>query len=262
MKQLTAEQVHENWVKLIELVKDTFSEDYPNNRREKLLSMYQYFEERMSVAPASGKEAYHNAMVGGYVEHVLHVTDCAIQLKELWESNGAEINFTDEELIFAAMHHDLGKVGDLNQDYYIPQDSEWHRKNRGEIYTHNPKLQYMSVTDRAIFLLNHFGISMTQWEYIGIRLTDGLYEEANKSYYISYNPDWGLKSNIAYILHQADMMATHIESDEWNRLDEEYNTQLTTNMKKAVKPKTETEQPSPKLSQKSQDLFDELFGDK
>ena len=58
------------------------------------------------------------------------------------------------------------------------------------------------------------------------------------------------------------MMATHIESDEWNRLDEEYNTQLATNMKKAVKPKTETKQASPKLSQKSQDLFDELFGDK
>ena len=27
--------------------------------------MYKYFEDRMSVAPASGKAAYHNAMVGG-----------------------------------------------------------------------------------------------------------------------------------------------------------------------------------------------------
>ena len=157
---------------------------------------------------------------------------------------------------------DLGKVGDLTEDYYIPQDSEWHRKNRGEIFKHNPKLQYMTVTDRAIYLLNHFGISMSQWEYIGLKLTDGMYEEANKSYYMSYNPDWGLKSNIAYILHQADMMATHIESDEWNRADEEFNSNLTTNMKKAVQPKTETKQPSPKLSAKSQDLFDELFGDK
>ena len=257
MKQLTAEQIHENWVKLIELVKDTFSEDYPNNRREKLLSMYQYFEERMSVAPASGKESYHNAMVGGYVEHVLHVTDCAIQLKKLWESNGAMINFTVEELIFAAMHHDLGKVGDLNQDYYIPQDSEWHRKNRGEIFKHNPKLQYMTVTDRAIFILNHFGIKMSEWEYIGLRLTDGLYEDANKTYLMSYNPDWSLKSNIAYILHQADMMATHIEADEWDRLDEE----VSNNFKKAVVTEEKT-QPSPKLSAKSQDLFEELFGDK
>ncbi len=44
--------------------------------------------------------------------------------------------------------------------------------------------------------------------------------------------------------------------------DEEFNTNLTTNMKKAVEPKTETKQPSPKLSEKSQTLFDELFGEK
>jgi|TARA_R100001129_G_scaffold37936_2_gene25523 hypothetical protein len=256
MKQLSEQQIVENWNKLMKLIEDTFEGD----RLKKLKTMYVYFEDRMSVAPASGKAAYHNAMVGGYVEHVLHVVDSALQIKELWEKNGATINFTDEELIFAAMHHDLGKVGDLDEDYYIPQDSEWHRKNRGEIFKHNPKLQYMSVTDRAIFLLNHFGIPMTQWEYIGLRLTDGLYEEANKTYYLSYNPDWALKSNIAYILHQADMMATHIEGDEWKRADEDYNTNLTTNMKKAVNGEKKSE-PSPKLSSKSQDLFDELFGE-
>ena len=113
--------------------------------------------------------------------------------KEVVGRGWPSINFTDEELIFAAVHHDLGKVGDLDNDYYIPQDSEWHRKNRGEIFKHNPALQYMTVTDRAIFILNHFGIKMSQWEYIGLRLTDGMYEEANKSYYISYNPDWSLK---------------------------------------------------------------------
>jgi len=253
MKQLTEKQIVDNWNKLMKLIEDTFE----GERKEKLLKMYKYFENRMSIAPASGKAHYHNAMVGGYVEHVLHVTDCAVQIKKLWESNGAEINFTDEELIFAAMHHDLGKVGDLEEDYYIPQDSDWHRKNQGSIFKHNPKLQYMSVTDRAIFLLGHFQIPMTEWEYIGLRLTDGMYEEANKTYYMSYNPDWALKSNIAYILHQADMMATHIEGDEWKRADEEVSNKF----KKAVvtedKPK-----PSEKLSEKSQDLFDELFGDK
>ena len=253
MKQLTEQQIVDNWNKLMKLIEDTFD----GERKEKLLKMYKYFENRMSIAPASGKAHYHNAMVGGYVEHVLHVTDCAVQLKNLWESNGAEINFTDEELIFAAMHHDLGKVGDLEEDYYIPQDSDWHRKNQGSIFKHNPKLQYMSVTDRAIFLLGHFQIPMTEWEYIGLRLTDGMYEDANKTYYMSYNPDWSLKSNIAYILHQADMMATHIEFDELQRADEE----VSNNFKKAVTTE-EKPKPSEKLSEKSQDLFDELFGDK
>jgi len=253
MKQLTEKQIVDNWNKLMKLIEDTFE----GERKEKLLKMYKYFENRMSIAPASGKAHYHNAMVGGYVEHVLHVSDCAVQIKKLWESNGAEINFTDEELIFAAIHHDLGKVGDLEEDYYIPQDSDWHRKNQGSIFKHNPKLQYMSVTDRAIFLLGHFQIPMTEWEYIGLRLTDGMYEEANKTYYMSYNPDWSLKSNIAYILHQADMMATHIEGDEWKRADEEVSNKF----KKAVVTE-EKPQPSAKMSEKSQDLFDELFGDK
>ena len=53
------------------------------------------------------------------------------------------------------------------------------------------------------------------------------------------------------------MMATHIEYDEWKRTDEE----VSTNFKKAVTTEEKPKQ-SPKLSEKSQDLFDELFGDK
>jgi hypothetical protein len=102
---------------------------------------------------------------------------------------------------------------------------------------------------------------MSEWEYVGLRLTDGLYEEGNKSYYISYNKDWSLKSNIAYILHQADMMATHIEYDEWKRSEQQEEIKVqgnVENIKKAVTMKETSEE----LSKKSKDLFDELFGDK
>ena len=246
MKELTPEQIQENWEKLIQIVKDTFEEG--SERREKLLNMYHYFEERMCMAPASGKEHFHNAHAGGYVEHVIHVTNLALQIKDVWEKNGASINFTNEELVFAALHHDLGKVGDLADDYYTPNDSDWHRKNQGLIYKHNPNLQFMTVTDRALFLLQHFGIAMTDNEYIGLRLTDGLYEEANKSYYIAYQPERQLRTNIAYILHQADMMATHIEYDFWKRGDY---------AQKVVK-KEEVKENIEK-SKRTHDLFKELF---
>ena len=257
MKELTPEQIQENWNQLRQLINDTFK----GERLDKLNHMYDYFEARMCVAPASGKEHYHNAHVGGYVEHVLHVIDCAVKLKKLWEDSGATINFSDEELIFASMHHDLGKVGDMKNDYYVPQESEWHRKNQGSIFTHNGELQYMTVTDRAIFLLSQFEISMTEWEYVGLRLTDGLYEEANKSYYMTYNPDFSLKSNIAYILHQADSMATHIEHDNWKSVEQQEEIKVqenVENIKKAVNMKETSEE----LSKKSKDLFEELFGDK
>ena len=244
MKELTPEQLQDNWKEFIQLLEDTFEGD----RLSRLLKMYDHFEERMMFAPASGKEHYHNCHAGGYVEHVLHVTKCAKQLHKLWSDNGATINFTEEELVFAAVHHDLGKLGDLAEDYYVPQDNDWWIKNRGEYYKHNPKLQFMTVTDRALFLLQHYGVQMTENEYLGLKLTDGLYEEANKSYYIGYSPERSLRTNIAYILHQADMMATHIEYDQWKRGYEEV---------KAVKEEVKKERQE--KSKKAHDLFKELF---
>ena len=152
--------------------------------------------------------------------------------------------------MFAALHHDLGKVGDLEHDYYIPQDSDWHRKNRDEIYKHNPALQYMKVPDRGLWLLQHYGVKVTDKEYIGIKLTDGLYDDANTAYLKSYNPDYNLRSNMAYILHQADMMATHIEFDQWNRIEEDEEPMNT----KVPKTKDEKEKVD-NLKAK----FDELF---
>ena len=244
MKELTPEQLQDNWKEFIQLLEDTFEGD----RLSRLLKMYDHFEERMMFAPASGKEHYHNCHAGGYVEHVLHVTKCAKQLHKLWSDNGATINFTEEELVFAAVHHDLGKLGDLAEAYYVPQDNDWWIKNRGEYYKHNPKLQFMTVTDRALFLLQHYGVQMTENEYLGLKLTDGLYEEANKSYYIGYSPERSLRTNIAYILHQADMMATHIEYDQWKRGYEEV---------KAVKEEVKKEKQE--KSKKAHDLFKELF---
>ena len=259
MKQLTAEQIQENWYQLRNLITNTFEGD----RLEKLNKMYDHFEDRMCMAPASGKEQYHYAHVGGYVEHVLHVIDCALKITNLWAAEGATINFTTEEVIFAAMHHDLGKVGDMDKDYYVPQESEWHRKNRGEIFTHNSELQYMTVTDRACWILQHFEIPMTQWEFIGLRLTDGLYEEGNEKYYKGYNPDFGLRSNIAYILHQADMMATHIESNQWERGDKVESEKVqksVSNIKKAVD--SEVKEKFNTKSTDAKDIFNELFGEK
>ena len=108
----------------------------------------------------------------------------------------------------------------------------------------------MKVPDRGLWLLQHYGVKVTDKEYIGIKLTDGLYDEANKSYLMSYNPDWALRSNLPYILHQADMMATHIEYDQWMRSNKTSNGVVT----KA--PKTKEEQ---KNVDSLKSKFDELF---
>ena len=98
MKELTPEQIQHNWSNLRQLIDVNFTEE----RLKKLNKMYDYFEERMMLAPASGKEHFHNCHVGGYVEHILHIVQFSLQIKDLWEKNGANIDFTEEELVFAA----------------------------------------------------------------------------------------------------------------------------------------------------------------
>jgi hypothetical protein len=208
---LTAEQIEDNWNKLTEFINKTFDK----GRSGQLINMYTHFKDRMILAPASGVEHYHNCFPGGYVAHVLNVINAADKLFEVWKEFGATINYTKEELLFAALNHDLGKIGDANEDYYLPNDSEWHKNNRGELYKHNPKLSYMKVPDRSIFLLQHFAIEMTENEYLGIKLHDGMYVEENKSYFMAMNPGNALKTNLPIILHHADLLASRTENEKW-----------------------------------------------
>tara|TARA_Y100001973_G_scaffold106788_1_gene187641 strand:+ start:720 stop:1463 length:744 start_codon:yes stop_codon:yes gene_type:complete len=216
MKKLNETQLKENWDKLINLVSEIFSGD----RKDKLLKMYKHFEERMMFTPGSGTAHFHNCFIGGYVEHVLHITKIARKLFVDYKELGAHIDYTEEEVIFAALHHDLGKVGDLENDYYVPNDSKWHIENQGKYYKRGKDLNFMTVTDRAIYLLNHFGISMSENEYIALRLTDGMYEEANKTYLMQYLDENKVKSNLPILLHQADMLASRIEYENWKYQDE------------------------------------------
>ena len=216
MKKLNETQLKENWDKLINLVSEIFS----GERKEKLLKMYNHFEDRMMFTPGSGTAHFHNCFIGGYVEHVLHITKIARKLFVDYKELGAHIDYTEEEVIFAALHHDLGKVGDLENDYYVPNDSKWHIENQGKYYKRGKDLNFMTVTDRAIYLLNHFGVTMSENEYIALRLTDGMYEEANKTYLMQYLDENKVKSNLPILLHQADMLASRIEYENWKHQDD------------------------------------------
>lgn len=212
MKTLTIEELQNNYNKLIEFIENTFE----GERKEKLLKLYEDYADRLIDAPASGKEHFHYAIPGGYILHIFHVIDFAEKLHNLWKENGAYTeNYTLEELKFAALHHDLGKLGDEDNSYYVPNESEWHRNNQGLIFEHNKNLDFMTVPMRAVYILQKYGISMSKNELMGIMLSDGLYDESNKIYLISYRPENRQKTHIPYIIHQADLMATRIENDEW-----------------------------------------------
>jgi hypothetical protein len=183
-------------------------------RAEKLRKMYSDFHDALTLSPASSKMHFHNAFPGGYLDHVLRVTDIALKMAGMYKAMEGDINFTKQELIFAAMHHDLGKLGTLEDGpYYLDQDSDWHRNKRGEIYKFNDNLQYMKPPERGLWLLQSYGIEVTMNEWVGIKLADGLYDEGNSAY-LRNNTPYAMKTNLPYILHWADHMACRVENDK------------------------------------------------
>jgi|TARA_Y100000310_G_scaffold32745_2_gene31014 hypothetical protein len=253
---LHSEKIQDNWEKLIQIIKNTFTEE---DRRQKILKMYRDLESRMIVAPASSRNYFHNCFPGGYVAHVLNVINFSQELHRLWKQSGASTdNYTEEELIFAAMHHDLGKVGDHEREHYIPNPSEWHRKNQGKLYNMNPEIQYMTVPDRSFWLLNYFEIKISINEFLGIKLADGPFDESNIHYFKSFVPEKQLKVNLPYIVHQADLMASRIEREAEIYNDKKENEAMNKKIKKVFNNSDNNKKQDIKNLKKK---FDELFSE-
>jgi len=211
--KLTAEQIQENWNVFMGNIEKYIS----SPRKEKLIAFYEKYQERISLMPAAHKKEYHNAFPGGYVEHVNRVVRCSLKQAELWKEEGADMDtFTIEELVFSAINHDLGKMGDEKNESYIPQTDKWRRDKLGEDYMFNKKVPFASVPDRGLFLLQSHSVQYSFNEMLAIQTHDGLYDEANKKYLFTYLPEQKPRTSLPFILHQADMMAARIEFErEW-----------------------------------------------
>ena len=209
---LEAEQIQKNYEKHLKII-DT----YIGDRKDAVKTMISHMEDIYVMAPASGKTWYHNAFPGGYVEHVNRVVEYAVKQMRLYKDMGGEVDFTEEELVFAALFHDLGKLGNGDAPNYIPQTDKWRQDKLSEMYTYNPDLDFMLIPDRSLFILQKFNISVTQKEWLGIRLHDGVFDKANEAYFFSNVESSRQKTSIISILHSADFLASKVEYDIWKR---------------------------------------------
>ena len=203
---ITPEQIQSNWDVFISNIKIYIMGD----RKDKLLDFYTQHEERFILMPASNKIQYHNCFPGGYVDHVNRVVTAALKIDTVWRDLGVFDTYTTEELVFSAINHDLGKFGT------VEHTDQWRRDKLNETYMFNDRLEYMSVPDRGLWLLNEAGISVTKNELLAIKLHDGLYDDANKPYLLSFMPETKPRTSIIFILHQADLLAARVEFEhEW-----------------------------------------------
>jgi hypothetical protein len=209
---LSAEKIQANYQKHLKII-DT----YIGNRKDSIKEMISHMEDNYVMAPASGKSWYHSAFAGGYVDHVNRVVEYAVKQSRLYQEMGGTVDYTEEELVFAALFHDLGKMGDGDQPNYIPQTDKWRQDKLSEMYTFNPDLDFMLIPDRSLFILQKFGIKVSQKEFLAIRCHDGVFDDANKAYFFSHVESSRQKTSIISVLHTADFLASKVEYDIWKR---------------------------------------------
>ncbi|MCK9430032.1 MAG: hypothetical protein M0R17_08515 [Candidatus Omnitrophica bacterium] len=210
MIKLEAEELQSNYETFIQLINDNFTGD----RKTNLLKLYDDLKDNIIFAPASSYKQFHGAYTGGYLIHILNVVNYSKIISKLWGKLGGTINYTEEELLFAALNHDLGKLGDIDTNYYQINNSKWHIENQGKYFTKNSKLIHMEVPDKGLFMLQQYGLILTENEYLGIKLHDGMFLPGNELYWNKFIEEDRIRNNIIYILHQADFMATQIERDK------------------------------------------------
>jgi hypothetical protein len=128
----------------------------------KLLEFLDSNAERIMLAPASTKREYTCCHPGGLVEHSLRVLQNIAKLRQVY-------NLTDSvsvpSAILAALYHDIGKVGTENKDYYIDNNSDWHRDKLGIYYNVADRFQHVPVSQLSLYTLskNNVEIDIDEW---------------------------------------------------------------------------------------------------
>ena len=118
------------------------------------------------TAPASTMTNLHNAFDGGLVDHLIRVARWAVSHNEMNGKLSPGLKCNPDSVARVAILHGIGR-----SNLYIPNQSEWHKKNLGKMYEFNTSLVSMSPGERALFYIYMYGgdkMRLTEEEYQAI----------------------------------------------------------------------------------------------
>lgn len=157
------------------------------------------FVDKLVRCPCSTK--YHNSYSGGLLKHLLNVTSVAIDLYNIFEPN-LNGKVTWNQLIFCALIHDLGKLGNEKADFYLINPDE--SKREKEPFIVNSEMVSIPHEIRTLYWLDHLGITgLTEEEYQAICFHAGPYTSG-------YMENIRKESPLLVLLHSADNLAAKI----------------------------------------------------
>lgn len=161
-------------------------------------------QERIETAPASTR--FHGSYPGGWLDHTIEVTQLALSLGKLLPSSYVPSLHEVDSVLFVALSHDLGKLGDPGPDgapLYLPQPKS--DKAAKEPYIMNPDLAVYQHELRSLHWLNYYQIECKEAELIAIAHHAG-----------AYNATWqtlgdDAKHPLMILLHSADNLIAKVK---------------------------------------------------
>lgn len=183
--------------------KEEFLQACSNIKREGFDGLMKWLEKSdFFVAPASSK--YHGCHEGGLLEHSVNVYH---QLDGLVQYAGLQDKYSAETIAIAALFHDLCKV-----NYYVKgkrnvkdENGKWIEKT---VYEVDEKFPCGDHADKSIIIIQQY-MKLQPEEILAIRAHMGGFDTSVKggSFMVGKIME---KSNLALLLHLADMLATYL----------------------------------------------------
>lgn len=161
----TNEQIIETYEKYIGLIEKYFN-------AAASVELDAAFGPRLAVAPRS-ITFFEGGYAGGLVDYAIRVAKKAKMFADVVDQ---------KSLIRVALVHELGKLGDDNEELFLQQESQWHNEKLGQYYKYNDTCTKMSFPHRTLYILSKFGVHLDTNEWIAILTSSGFHLEENRMY--------------------------------------------------------------------------------
>lgn len=115
--------------------------------------------QRLAVSPSNQTKGQYGSYAGGLVETS---TKLGKAMQALNEFHGNPVDI--KSVYKVGLLHDIGRLGTLTDDYFLQQDSDWHREKLGHMFKVNSEIKTTHL-QRTLFILSQFQIVLSEEEF-------------------------------------------------------------------------------------------------
>ena len=126
--------------------------------------MFEDLGDRILMCPAEPRNDSPGCEPAGLIQQAITVAKGMKRINDAFEMGA-----TTESILVVGLLHEIGKVGNLDESYFIPEEESWRREKLGAFYKPNERLGRTTIPERSLFLLQHYGVKLTEEEFMAIR---------------------------------------------------------------------------------------------